>query len=439
MLRSRDITATVVSAMVGAGIFLAPGLMLRSGATPTMVLVLFVVGGIIAILGALTIAELASAHPGNGGPYRYLRANLGRTPAFLFNWSRFWVMQTGALAILSLTCIRFAGDVIGVDNSYWEAVAAIGLLAATAALNARGLWIGAWVQRGLTVLKVGALLAIVVGVAIAAKPDGFAEPPVTTNPTGIGGLLLLAIFAYGGWTQMTFLAGEVRDPKRFAAPLVVGVVIATALYLISIAAMFLAMPDGTEGRVIIAEAAGALWGDTGRRIVAAAVAVAVLGGLHTMTLTGPRLYAAAAENGQWWRPFAKRNATDAPATAIWLQAEWAALLVALSQLSNDAFLTLIGSLSVAIWVFHVLTAVAWFRQRRRADAAEFRTPGGPIVAGAFLAATTLVVGLAVWNDVQFIVAGRWGDLQATWAVLVIGSGAVALVGRHKLQVAAREH
>ncbi len=415
--------------MVGAGIFLSPGLMLRSGATPTMVLVLFVVGGVIAILGALTISELASAHPGNGGPFRYIHDNLGPAPAFLFNWSRFWVMQTGALAILSLTCARFAADALGVADPYWEAVAAIGLLAATALLNSRGLWLGAWVQRGLTLLKVGALLAIVIGVAIAARPDGFATPPEASTPTGIGGLLLLAIFAYGGWTQMTFLAGEVADPRRFARPLVLGVALAMALYLVSISAMFLAMPDGAQGRVIVAEAAGALWGPTGRTLVAAVVAVAVLGGLHTMTLTGPRLYAAAAASGQWWRPFGKHNAFDAPGTALWLQAEWAAMLVALSLLANDAFLALIGSLSVAIWIFHVLTAIAWFQRRRTGTPPPFTTPGGAWVAGTFLVATTVVVGLAIWNDIRFIAAGRWGDLQATWALLVIGSGGLGLLAK----------
>ncbi len=406
-LRERDVVLTVTSAMVGAGIFLTPGLLLRQGAPPWLILGLFVVAAIVVIAGAFTLADLAKRLPGNGGPHRYLSHHLGPWAGFLYNWSRFWVMQCGALAVLSLTAALFLADALGVHHPFWEAVAALFILAASAAINVQGLGVSARIQWLLTLLKIGLIAILAAGIMVAADP---VTTPETDLVGGIGRWLLLVLFAFGGWTQVTFLAGETSGDLR--RPIATGILLATAVYLVALVAMFL---SGTiEGRVIAAEAAGNLYGSGARRAVSLAIAIAVLGTLHTQSMTGPRLYQAAADAGHWWHPFSARNQRGAPHKATWFQAQWAMLLVAFSLLAADAFVVLIGSISTAIWTFHIGLAVAWWRDRGRSI--------GPVWPSLFGLAAVFVVAAALWQDIDLLLHGAWRDATALWAIAFIVSG-----------------
>ncbi len=406
-LRPRDVTLTVTSAMVGAGIFLTPGILLQQGAPPWLVLTLFAAATIVVIAGAFTLADLAKRLPGDGGPHRYLSHHLGPWAGFLYNWSRFWVMQCGALAVLSLTAATFLADAMGRHDTYWEAVAALAILALSAAIHTRGLRTSAKIQVVLTVLKIALILVLAAGILVAADP---VQTPDVRLAGGLGSWTLLALFAFGGWTQVTFLAGQTDGDLR--RPIAAGILLAAGLYMVALIGMFL---SGTvEGRVIAAEAAGNLYGPGARKAVSLVVAIAVLGTLHTQSMTGPRLYAAAAEAGHWWRPFARLNDRQAPATATRLQAQWAMLLVALSLLAANAFAVLISSISTAIWLFHIALVAAWWRDPGKAVHA-----GWPILFGA--AATFVVVGALV-QDLRFLAAGDWQALSATWALLLIATG-----------------
>lgn len=406
-LRGRDVTLTVTSAMVGAGIFLTPGILLQQGAPPWLILSLFVAATIVVIAGAFTLSDLAKRLPGDGGPHRYLSHHVGPWAGFLYNWSRFWVMQCGALAVLSLAAATFLADAMGRHDTYWEAVAALAILAASAAIHTRGLRTSAKIQAVLTVLKVGLILVLAAGILVAADP---VKTPPTRLAGGLGSWTLLALFAFGGWTQVTFLAGQTQGDLR--RPIAAGILLAAGLYVVALLGMFL---SGTvEGRVIAAEAAGNLYGPAARRAVSLVVAIAVLGTLHTQSMTGPRLYAAAAEAGHWWRPFQQRNRNGAPAKATWFQAQWAMLLVAFSLLAANAFAVLISSISTAIWLFHIGLVAAWWLDPGKAIRA-----GWPILFGA---AATFVIVAAVAQDVRFALRGDWHALSATWALLLIASG-----------------
>ncbi len=398
---------------MGAGIFVAPDRLVQNGAPAWVILVLFAAAGAVAVMGALSLVRLAQAMPGNGGPYRYLRVLHPRLP-FLFNWSRFWVMQTGALAILSLIAADFAMATFGVEHGFWQAILAMALLLGTATINARGLRAGARFQWGVTVLKFTAILAMSASIFFVANPAN-TELSRSTQSLGLGSWMLTVVFAFGGWTQVTFLAGETKGDLR--RPIVGAIVAVTALYLCVVAALLLA-PAG-EGALASA-AAESVFGPHGRTIMSAVIATTVLGTLHTMTLTGPRLYEAATREGDWWHPFARRNAHDAPARALFFQAEWAAMLIALSLLAANAYDALIGGISTAIWLFHVATALAWFKVRG----------GNPIPPTLFLAASTFVVLVAFAQDVDRMVAGDWQHMTSLYALAIIASGVpLALRGR----------
>ena len=427
-LSGRDVGLTTASAMIGAGIFVAPGRMVEAGAHPSAILALFLVGGCIALAGAFIVGRLATVFPGSGGPYRYLGEAFGPRTAFLFQWSRFGVMQTAAVAVLARTATAFLAQAFGWSgpmSDYWETVAAMGLVLAAAGLNAAGLRLGRAVQAALTLLKVVILLAF----SMAAFTLGDLSWQGQGRSAAPGTWMLLAIFAFGGWTQITFMAGELDDPRKLPRPLASGVLGVTILYLVALAAMLASMPSTGPGDQLAITVAGSLFGETGQRVVAVAIAVAVLGGLHTFTMTGARLYQAAAQDGGWWRPFARSNRFGAPGTSLAYQALWSCFLLAGSLLVADAFTALIASVSTGSWLFHGLLGLAWFRTRDRP--AAFDTPGRAWTAGTFtlLAGAIVVAGLI--QDGLRIAEGAWDELGAVWALAVLGLGALIPVRRQQ--------
>ncbi len=420
-LSATDVAATVISAMVGAGIFITPGLMVRQGASLGIIVILFLLSGAAVLLGAWTMAALARAHPGDGGPYRYLAAGLGPMPARLYVWGRFSVMQCGALAVLSLTTVRFTAVALrlGTGSRLWEAAAALGLLALAAAIGARGLALGRRVQAVLTLLKVGLLILLTAGILVAGSHHGAASShgsgaggDSSALSGGFGSWILLAVFAFGGWSQVTFLAGQTRRHALTIGP-TLAIVAVTLLYAAAATTFVLAVPN--PGDVIAAEAAAAAWGSAGGRAAAAVIAIAAAGGLHTMTFTGPRLYAAAAKQRDWWAPFGSLNNRQAPGRGTWLQALWASYLVAFSLLAENAFVALIGGISIAIWIFHFLVAVSALRLR-------VPTVGPRFAPAAFAAASATVLVLAALHEVHLLLEGAWASLKATWGVAILIAG-----------------
>jgi len=412
-----SLTALVVGEVIGVGIFLTPAAMARTLGSPFWLLVVWLIVGAMALIGALCYGELAARLPEAGGGYVYLRRAYGPVVAFLYGWKCMLVMDPGITAALAVGLASYVGYVIKLSAVGMKAVA-LGAVLTLAAVNIVGVRFGARLMQWLTVLKVGALLliavlAVVLGrgtwsnfVPFVAQRAGSVPLPGALAPALVG-----AFFAFGGWWEISKLGGEARDPERTVPrALALGVAVITGVYILTSAVFLYLVPleRVTSGETFAAQAGEALFGPAGGRVFAGIVIVAVLGSILGLLMALPRAYFAMARDGLFFKAVAAVHPRfGTPARAIALQALLASLLVLRGNFDK------IVSYFIFITVLFVgLTVAAVFVLRRREGAAPaYRTPGYPVTPAIFL---VLVAGLL------FLLAGH-SPVQAA-----LGTGIVAL-------------
>jgi APA family basic amino acid/polyamine antiporter len=395
-----DATMIVMGGIVGAGIFVNPAEVATHVATPVLIVGLWVLGGAIAMAGALVYAELAARRPEVGGQYAYLRDAWGPMPAFLYGWSLLLVIQSGGMAAVAITFARYFHDL-----THWPvpdgAVAAAVLILLTA-INCLGVKSGSNVQSALMLLKILAIAALVLAGLILAGPSGDlgrAAPAAAPLDTlgAIGAALTPVMFAYGGWQTSSFIAGEMRDPRRdLARGLIWGVAGVALLYTaVAFTCVFVLGPAGLAATHTPASAVmRAALGETGANLIAIGIAISALGFLSQGMLTTPRVYFAMAEDRLFFPIVAKVNArTHVPVAAIVLQGA-ASIAIALSG-SYGQILSYVVSVD---FIFFGLTGAALFVFRRRDPAAaSFQVPGHPWTTLLFTLACWVIVAGTIWN------------------------------------------
>ncbi len=403
-LRLAGATALVVGQVVAVGIFLTPGAIIRTVASPVGVLAVWVVMGGMAICGALCYGALAARYPQAGGGYVYLREAYGARVAFLYGWTCLLVMDPGITAALAIGSASYVGYLTPLDDLARRLVA-ITAIVGFALLHIRGVRIGMRVLTTVAVLKIGLVIAVTVA-AFASSAASWSNftPLVARSPgapplTGaVAGALVAAFFSFGGWWEVTRMAGEVRDPGRTVPrALWLGLAIVTLLYAAATMA-FLAVvpiPQIAEGQAIVAQVGEAILGPGGGPALAIVVIVCVLGSLGAMQMVAPRLYLAMARDGLFPAGAAVAHRRfGTPARAIAVQAGLASLLVLLG--SFDSIVAYFVFVTV---LFIAATAASVFVAARRDPA--FHVPGHPWTAIAFLVMVTgLLVLLAVSNPLQ---------------------------------------
>ena len=402
-----DATMIVMGGIVGAGIFVNPAVVAHEVEAAALIVGAWAVGGLVALAGAFVYAALADRRPEVGGQYAYLRDAYHPAVAFVYGWALLLVIQTGGMAAVAVTFARYLRELVPVPLP--EAVVAAVTLGLLVVVNALGVRAGSTVQSVLMVLKILAVAALVAaGLFFVAGPAdaGPADAgPAEAVRNGSGGLLAFGaaltpvMFAYGGWQTASFVAGEMRDPRRdLARGLLLGVVGVVVLYVAVNVACVAAL--GAAGLAATATPASAVMaracGPAGARFIAAGIAVSTLGFLSQGMLTAPRVYFAMAEDGLFFRPVARLDPrTRAPVVAIALQGALAAV-IALSG-TYEQILNYVVSVD---FIFFGLTAGTVFVFRRRAaeaGAPGFRVPGHPVTTALFVAACALIVGSTVWR------------------------------------------
>jgi basic amino acid/polyamine antiporter, APA family len=404
-------TTILVGSMIGSGIFIAPSIMAGYIATPGVWLGLWLVGGVLTLLGALSYAELCAMMPHAGGQYVFLRAAFGPRLAFLYGWTLFLVIQTGFNAAVAIAFAKFLGG-IGVRSGESDLlvstpaftlsraqVVAVAVIALLTWVNARGVREGALVQNVFTVLKVGAILLLVV-VGFASGRGTFSHyAPALGMRLGTRGLPLgflaamgvamsKALFAYDAWNTVTFTAEEIKDPRRnLPRALVAGTVITTLAYLATCMAYLYLLPIDRIAAVkenrVAAEAAQVLLGGVGVTLVSIAILVSTFGCLNGLVLGGARVFFAMARDGLFFRTAARIDPRSrTPRGALVLQGIWSSVL-ALSG-SYDRLLTYVTFASLA---FNATTVVGLLvLRRKRAEAVRpYRTWGYPVTPAVYLA------------------------------------------------------
>ncbi|MEP7225930.1 MAG: amino acid permease [Gemmatimonadales bacterium] len=399
-------TMMVVGGIIGSGIFLNPALVAERARTAELTLAVWVLGGGIALLGALVFAELGARRPVAGGGYVYLRDAYGRLPAFLYAWTLLLVIATGAIAAVAVTFASYMAALLGFGPAA-RLPLAVGAIVLLSAVNYVGVKPGAITQNVLTVLKLGALLILILAGLTLAPPR---PPSEQLGPLAPGGLLLAVgaalvpvLFAFGGWQQTNFVAEELIEPERnLPRALVAGVSIVVAVYLFANLAYLrtLGMAGLASSGAPAADAMDALLGPPGRRLIAAGIAISTFGFLNLVILVSPRVYQAMARDGLFFPRLAKLHPRyRTPSAAIVFQGAWGITLTLTGRYGDLLDYVVFGD-----WIFFaaVASTVFVFRARERSgrepSTLRFRLPGFPLVPIAFvLAALYVVVGSIASN------------------------------------------
>ena len=397
-----DATMLVMGGIVGAGIFVNPAEVARAVHTPLLIVGAWLLGGAIAMAGAFVYAELAVRRPETGGQYAYLRDAWGPVPAFLYGWALLLVIQSGGMAAVAITFARYALDLTGAALP--EGLVAAATLALLTLVNCFGVKAGSNVQSVLMLLKIAAIAALVLaGCWLAPEHPATAAAPALERGAWLGVLAALTpvMFAYGGWQTTSFVAGEMRDPRRdLARGVLLGV---TGVILLYTAVAFVCVwalgPAGLAAAKTPATSVMRLaLGEKGATLIALGIAVSTLGFLSQGMLTTPRVYFAMAEDELFFRTVAKVSARSrVPVVAIVLQGA-AATVIALSG-TYGAILSYVVSVD---FIFFGLTGAALFVFRRRGEGETglFRAPGHPITTALFVAACWIIVAATVWNHLS---------------------------------------
>ena len=408
-LSLRDLIFIVVGTVIGSGIFLTPGAVVRAAGSGGVALAAWVVGGILSLLGALTFAELGASNPDSGGLYAYLRDAFGPLLAFLYGWTMFLVIGSGSLATLGAAFPRYVSVFVPLSPRAANAAAVL-MIAGVTVLNIRGTRRSADVQGVATALKAGVIVLLALAL-IAIGPGGahhevWWPERVTASTlshavTGMIGVL----WAYEGWQYVTFSAGETLEPQRiFGRGIVVGTALLIGIYVLANVGYFSVLGiDGVSasGRVAT-DAASVVLGDAAGKLLAVVILISIFSAANGMMLTLPRLFFAMANDGVFFARLAAVHPTfGTPAAAILGTAAWSAVLV-LSG-SFEQLLTYVVFMS---WLWFALAALAIFGYRRRAPDAPrpFRTPGYPATPVVFvLAALVIVLNTIVAQPLQSLV------------------------------------
>ena len=401
----------VIGGIIGAGIFRGPAVVAARVGTPRLTLVAWVLGGLIALAGALCFGELGRRSPRAGGGYVYLRDALGPLPAFLYGWALLLVIATGAAAAVAVTCAGYVVTLAGLPPEFTTRVA-VGAILLLCIVNYLGVEPAAVTLNVFTVLKLAALAALIVAGLVLTPPTAPVRPlPPLTAPVGLLGVavalgtaLVPILFAYGGWQQTNFIAEEIVAPERnLPRALGLGVAGVVAVYLLANVAYLRAL--GVAGLAHSAAPAAAVMeralGRGGTRLISAGVAVSTFGFLSLVLLVTPRVFQAMAADGVFFRRLAllhPRHRT--PAGAIAFMGAWAILLTV-----SGTYAQLLDYVVFGDWIFFGLTVATLFIYRARDRAAGVAAPFGvlgavgyPWVPGLFVVAAAYVVAsVAVAN------------------------------------------
>jgi APA family basic amino acid/polyamine antiporter len=411
-------TALVVGETIAVGIFLTPAGMAKSLGSPALVLVVWLLMGMMALCGALCYGELAARLPEAGGGYVYLREAYGTRVAFLYGWMALLVMDPGITAALAIGLAGYAAYGLGLPPS-WVKLIAVAAILSVAAINIRGVKLGGWLVRWLTILKLGLLLFILLWGFGLRLGDWSHFTPFLAQREGssplfeaLAGGLVAAFFSFGGWWDLSKLAGEVRDPARtLPRALAYGVLVVTLVYVLTSAVFIYLVPLGriTSGETFAAQAGEALFGRVGGQVFSGVVVVAVLGSLAGLVMSAPRVYFAMARDGVFLPAAATVHPRyGTPARAIALQALLASLLVILGNFDQ-----IVSYFIFVVVIFIALTVAAVFVLRRGRPAADiYEMPGYPLTPIIFLLLITLLLFLLGSNNPK----------QALLGVAVVAAG-----------------
>ena len=392
--------AVLVGSTIGSGIFRVPSTVAEATGAVGAAGLLWILGGLIALTGALTIAELATMYPRSGGVFVYIREAWGPLPAFLFGWTELIVIRPSALGAIAMIFAEYTRTFFDLGEAGVRIVAALAI-AVLALTNYRSLLWAAVIENTTTAAKVLALVGLAViaflfgDLAAGALGSGdLSFSPISWG--GFGVALIAVMWTYDGWADLTFIAGEVKDPGRTLPRALLGgtAVIMVVYLLVNLAYLWVLTLDEMAGSTLVAaDTATRIFGRAGAAAVGSLVMLSAFGALTGSMMTGPRIFWAMADDDLFFRPIAKVHPKyGTPHVAIILAA-----LLGIGYVMIRTFEQLADAFILGIWPFYALAVGAVFILRRRRPDADrpYRTIGYPIVPLIFLVASIGMLGNAV--------------------------------------------
>jgi APA family basic amino acid/polyamine antiporter len=416
----------VVGTVIGSGIFLVPKTMILAVGTPSLVFIVWIVGGFLSLAGALSYAELSAALPEAGGEYAYLREAYGPLWGFLYSWTQLWVAKSGSIATLATAFFIYLANFFPFLNRVFYTlplplgphgaplqlqlgqVFAIVLILLLAWLNFYGVKVGGNVQIGVTIVKVALIAAIIfAGLFLGSAHTPVAETAIVPLTfSGFIAALVAALWAYDGWNNVSMVSSEIRNPQRnLPRALIGGTITVIAIYLLANWAYFHVLSGAEVGNAdrVAVEMMRKVFGNGGGNAVAIAALISIFAALNGSILAGSRVPYAAAREGYFFRAIGNVHPKfHTPAVSIWVLSIWACVLV-LSGKYDDLFNLVI----FASWILYGMTAAAVIVLRRKQPNLHrpYRTLGYPLIPILFVLGATILVVQTAWDRPRESVIG----------------------------------
>lgn len=415
-LTQYGLTMVVIGSCIGSGIFITPSDIAKAVLDPTAMLGAWTVGGIMALTGALTFAELGGLFKRTGGVYVFMKEAYGNWLGFLYGWAVLTVITSGAIAALCLACTQYLAYLILIPEGM-ETLVAAGLIVIVTFVNIVGVNMGQLFSNFFTGIKIAGILAVVaVGLYFGAAATNWSPDiiKVAVPPSGFALALIGVFWSYGGWHHATYLAGEAKNPHRtIPRAMIIGTLAVTGIYLLTNLAYLYLMPIGeiAASKSLAADMVGMIF-PAGGLMVAAIIAASTFGTAGIYTLSAPRIYFAMAKDKLFFQVFSRIHGKyQTPVAAIALQSGWAIVLL----LFWGTFNNLISYVVFTEWIFLVLATASVFVFRRKLPNAErpYKTFAYPIVPLIF-------IGISVWFIAKMLISEPLNAV-AGLALLAVGS------------------
>jgi APA family basic amino acid/polyamine antiporter len=428
-----SLTMIAIGSTIGSGIFRTPGRIAEAVHLPEYVLLIWVLGGMAALAGALTFAEMGSMFPKAGGLYVYLKESYGDSVGFLYGWYILFISTSGSIAALAVVCAEHLLLLLGVeDGGTWVVPMAAGITIGLTVVNLFGVDVGGWMAQVFTSAKLLGLVVLILAgmawalpeVAEANRQSVFANTPPRYFWSAFGTAFVGVLWSYGGWQHASFMAGEVQNPQRnVPRAMIFGAGAVTLAYVLANVAYMrlLPMEQIAASKTVAADALGALtpWG---RKFMALVITLSTFGTTAIYCMTAPRMYYAMASDGLFFKKLSEVHPRwRTPMNAMIVQGIWAVVLL----LFWGTFESLIDYVTFMDWIGLALAGASIYVFRRRMPDAprSYRTLGYPVTPLIF-------IGISTWFVVATLVESP-GKALAGFSVMLLGGLVYYFVFRNR--------
>jgi amino acid transporter len=384
--------AVIVGIVVGVGIFKTPALVAANVSSESSFLLIWLLGSLISLMGALCYGELATTYPDAGGEYHYLTRSFGQEIALLFAWARLSVMQTGSIALLAFVFGDYCSQLLPLGDRTSSIYGALAVILLTG-INAIGMKLSKWIQNWLTAAKLlGLLFIFCVGLAWTGTSSSAAEvSSVSNTDRSYGSAMIYVLLTYGGWSEAAYLSAEIEDVQRNMVRVLIGSIGAIALFFLFVNYAYLkglGLNAIANSETVAADLMRRFLGEAGAQFISLLIAVSALGAMQGTIFTGARTNYAL---GQDWKLFGWlgrwEERTQTPLNALIVQGTIALALILLGTLTRSGFATMVEYTTPVFWFFLLLTTLSLFvlRTLEPEVSRAFRVPLYPLTPLLFCA------------------------------------------------------